>query len=99
MKITGTRPAAVTSQTGSKSMTVAKLTTGQAIISFSGAFDKVPTISLALTSAYGADNYEDMTRAMTLTATSVTRTSFVLNAKNGYSNQSAICSISWAAQA
>ena len=98
-KITGTRPAPVTRQTGSKTLNVPKSSTASTVITFQTIFDKVPTVSATVTSARGAENNDNAISGTTAIVSNVTRSSFTLTGKTTWSNQTIVTAITWVAQA
>lgn len=99
VKITGTRPAPVTRQTGSKTLNVPKSSTASTVITFPTIFDKVPTVSVTVTSARGAENNDNAISGTTASVSNVTRSSFTLTGKTTWSNQTIVTAITWVAQA
>lgn len=92
--ITGTRPAPVTAQSGSVTFMVSagkeespKTTTH--LVTFPKVFDKTPSVSIV---AGSRQQY------MTVTATSVNQSSFIINARTTFSGSENI-TFSWSAQA
>ena len=88
----------ITSENGSVSKRAPENSTTSVMVQFSAPFLAVPTVTLSLEKAV---NYSggSMTSKITLTATDVTKTSFVLKIKNSHTstNYYADCVIKWAA--
>lgn len=98
VKVTGTRPAPVTAQSGSVTfMVVAAGHSGDTVypqttthlVTFSKAFDKVPTVSVVATS---------LQQYLTVTASSINQSSFIINAKNSLVGSNNV-TFNWSAQA
>ena len=98
VKITGTRPAPVTSQTGSLTTKVEPTQTNRVIVNFSKAFDAKPTVTAKITKATNSAGLEAL-NSMSISISDVTRTSFVVNVKNGYTDRHSNATVNWTAQA
>lgn len=96
VKITGTRPAAVKTASGTASLSVPKEVSKSTIVKFPTPFESIPTVTAVVTSA--TYNGADYTSRATISKSEITKSSFVLTIKNTTS-ATLECKASWSAQA
>ena len=96
-KITGTRPAAVKTASGTVNLSVPKESTKSTIVKFPTPFESIPTVTAVVDHAIQNGVADIVSRAQ-ISTSQITKSSFVLSIKNTTS-ATLECKASWSAQA